>query len=123
MTGPGIGAEFRRQAACPQLLGHLVPALRAGDAISKPVGRGLRRARDSGIGNQRGFERTGVPGVSAEVQTRFRTVREARIHRDYGTFMYPETYIVDSTGKVLRKYEEALDWSSADVRSYLDSLL
>jgi len=54
---------------------------------------------------------------------RFRTVREARIHRDYGTFMYPETYIVDSTGKVLRKYEEALDWSSADVRSYLDSLL
>jgi peroxiredoxin len=54
---------------------------------------------------------------------RFRTVREARIHREYGTFMYPETYIVDSTGKVLRKYEEGLDRSIPDVRAYLDSLL
>jgi peroxiredoxin len=54
---------------------------------------------------------------------RFLTAREARIHRDYGTFMYPETYIVDSTGKVLRKYEEAVDWSSPKVRAYLDSLL
>ena len=56
-------------------------------------------------------------------QPRFLTAREARIHRDYGTFMYPETYIVDSTGKVVRKYEEAVDWSSPSIRAYLDSLL
>lgn len=54
---------------------------------------------------------------------RFLTARDAVIHRDYGTFMYPETYIIDSTGKVVQKIAEGADWSSPNVRSYLDSLL
>ncbi|MGA3097279.1 MAG: TlpA disulfide reductase family protein [Bryobacteraceae bacterium] len=54
---------------------------------------------------------------------RFLTARDSRIHRDYGTFMYPETYIIDSTGKVVQKIAEGADWSSPNVRSYLDSLL
>jgi peroxiredoxin len=54
---------------------------------------------------------------------RFLTVREALIHRDFGTFMYPETYIIDSTGKVVKKIAEGADWSSPSVRSYLDSVL
>ena len=37
--------------------------------------------------------------------------------------MYPETYIIDSSGKVLRKYMEPLDWMSRETRSYIDSLL
>jgi peroxiredoxin len=53
----------------------------------------------------------------------FLTARDARIHRDYGTFVYPETYIIDSSGKVAQKIAEAADWSSPDVRRYIDSLL
>ena len=53
----------------------------------------------------------------------FLTARDARIHRDYGTFVYPETYIIDSSGKVAQKIAEGADWSSPDVRRYIDSLL
>jgi thiol-disulfide isomerase/thioredoxin len=54
---------------------------------------------------------------------RFLTARDSRIHRDYGTFMYPETYFIDANGKVIRKLEEPEDWSNPNVRAYLDSLL
>ncbi len=53
----------------------------------------------------------------------FLTVRDQQIHRDYGTFMYPETYIIDSKGKVVQKIAEGVDWSSANVRAFVDSLL
>jgi len=53
----------------------------------------------------------------------FLTVRESDIHEDYGTFMYPETYVIDAQGKVLRKFVEPLDWTSPDVTQYFNSLL
>ncbi len=53
----------------------------------------------------------------------FLTVREGQIHREYGTFMYPETYIIDASGKVVQKIEEAADWSQPNVRSFIESLL
>jgi len=53
----------------------------------------------------------------------FLTARELKTHEDYGTFMYPETYIIDSHGKVVKKIAEAVDWASPDVRNYIDSLL
>jgi cytochrome c biogenesis protein CcmG/thiol:disulfide interchange protein DsbE len=53
----------------------------------------------------------------------FLTVRDARIHRDYGTFVYPETYIIDSRGQVVQKIAEGADWSNPQIRSYIDSLL
>ncbi len=59
----------------------------------------------------------------AKYKPNFLTARDARIHRDYGTFMYPETYIIESSGKVAHKIAEGADWSSPDVRRYIDSLL
>jgi cytochrome c biogenesis protein CcmG, thiol:disulfide interchange protein DsbE len=53
----------------------------------------------------------------------FLTARDAKIHRDYGTFMYPETYVIDSSGKVVQKIAEGADWSSPNVRAFFDSLL
>jgi cytochrome c biogenesis protein CcmG, thiol:disulfide interchange protein DsbE len=53
----------------------------------------------------------------------FLTAREFKTHEDYGTFMYPETYIIDATGKVLRKYAEPVNWMSQDTLSYINSLL
>jgi len=53
----------------------------------------------------------------------FLTARESKTHEDYGTFMYPETYIIDAGGKVLRKYPEPLDFMSADNLSFINSVL
>lgn len=53
----------------------------------------------------------------------FLTAREFKIHEDYGTYMYPETYLIDSHGKVLRKIAEGADWNDPQLRAYIDSLL
>jgi cytochrome c biogenesis protein CcmG/thiol:disulfide interchange protein DsbE len=51
------------------------------------------------------------------------TVRDTKIHADYGTFMYPETYIIDSKGRVVRKYAEAVDFGGQEVTQLVNSLL
>jgi cytochrome c biogenesis protein CcmG/thiol:disulfide interchange protein DsbE len=53
----------------------------------------------------------------------FLTARETDLHADYGTFMYPETYIIGADGKVLKKIIEPLDWTSPQITQYVDSLL
>jgi thiol-disulfide isomerase/thioredoxin len=53
----------------------------------------------------------------------FLTAREFKIHEDYGTYMYPETYLIDSRGKVVRKIAEGADWNDPQLRAYIDSLL
>jgi thiol-disulfide isomerase/thioredoxin len=51
------------------------------------------------------------------------TARDSKVHADYGTFMYPETYIISANGRVLRKYAEAVDFTSPELTQYLNSLL
>jgi cytochrome c biogenesis protein CcmG/thiol:disulfide interchange protein DsbE len=53
----------------------------------------------------------------------FLTVREDKLHEDFGTFMYPETYIIDPNGKVLKKIAEAADWNDPQLVQYISSLL
>ncbi len=53
----------------------------------------------------------------------FLTARDFQIHEDYGTYMYPETYIIDAKGKVVKKIPEGADWNDPSVRQYIDSLL
>jgi peroxiredoxin len=53
----------------------------------------------------------------------FLTARESKIHEDYGTFMYPETYIIDAKGKVVQKLAEAADWMDPKMVAYVNSLL
>jgi cytochrome c biogenesis protein CcmG, thiol:disulfide interchange protein DsbE len=53
----------------------------------------------------------------------FFTARDTRLHADYGTFMYPETYIIDAQGKVLKKIAEPADWMAPEVTRFIDSLL
>ncbi len=56
-------------------------------------------------------------------QPTFLTARDFKVHEDYGTFMYPETYIIDAKGKVLKKIAEPADWMAPGVTQYIDSLL
>jgi len=43
--------------------------------------------------------------------------------QDYGTVMYPETYIIDRKGKILRKIIGPQDWNSPEMVSYFDAIL
>jgi cytochrome c biogenesis protein CcmG, thiol:disulfide interchange protein DsbE len=40
----------------------------------------------------------------------------------YGTFKFPETYIIDRNGIVRRKFIGAVDWTEPDVMEYLGKL-
>jgi cytochrome c biogenesis protein CcmG, thiol:disulfide interchange protein DsbE len=42
---------------------------------------------------------------------------------EYGTVMYPETYIIDRKGKILRKIIGPQDWNSAEMSAYFDAIL
>ncbi len=53
----------------------------------------------------------------------FLTTREFKTHEDYGTFMYPETYVIDANGRVVQKYAEAVDWTSPEIAKVVNSLL
>jgi peroxiredoxin len=40
----------------------------------------------------------------------------------YGTFKYPETYVIDKDGKIVRKFIGATDWTAPDVVEYFNKL-
>jgi len=45
-----------------------------------------------------------------------------RIAESYGTYGYPETYIIDRQGRIARKIIGPQDWSSPDIVNYLENL-
>ena len=53
----------------------------------------------------------------------FLTARDSKIHEDFGTFIYPETYIIDAGGRVLKKIAEPADWMDPRITQYIDSVL
>lgn len=53
----------------------------------------------------------------------YRDPVKGRIALDYGTSMYPETYIIDRNGRIDRKIVGEQDWSSPEITAYLNSLL
>jgi cytochrome c biogenesis protein CcmG, thiol:disulfide interchange protein DsbE len=59
-----------------------------------------------------------------KVHVAFDTARDpsADISARYGTFQYPESYIIKN-GVVMRKYGNAEDWLSEDMTQYIKSLL
>ena len=53
----------------------------------------------------------------------YRDPVKGKIALEYGTSMYPETYIIDRRGRIDRKIVGEQDWSSPEINSYLASLL
>jgi|SRR5919108_1236418 peroxiredoxin len=47
----------------------------------------------------------------------------APIANGYGTSMYPETYVIDRQGKILRKFYTLQEWDSPEMLAYFDSIL
>lgn len=51
------------------------------------------------------------------------TVRDTQHQNEvYGTFKFPETYIIDRNGKIVRKFIGTQDWISRDIVDYLQKL-
>jgi peroxiredoxin len=48
---------------------------------------------------------------------------DKKISTRYGTFMYPETYLVDKGGKVAYKVVGAIDWTSSELLKFLNVLI
>jgi len=40
----------------------------------------------------------------------------------YGTFKFPETYVIDKDGKIVRKFIGATDWTSPELLDYFNKL-
>jgi len=59
----------------------------------------------------------------AKYKPSFLTVRERKLHEEFGTFMYPETYIIGADGKVLRKIAQGADWMDPNLLGDFDKLL
>ncbi len=59
-----------------------------------------------------------------KVHVAFQTARDgnADISSEYGTFQFPETYVIEN-GRILRKFANAEDWTSDDMTQYIQSLL
>ncbi len=48
---------------------------------------------------------------------------EANIPTSYGTFKWPETYVIDRSGKVVQKYIGPRDWSDPNIVNSIKALL
>ena len=59
------------------------------------------------------------------VKPAFLTARdpESNLPASYGTYLYPETYIIDQNGKVVYKEVAARDWMDPAFLNYFQSLL
>jgi thiol-disulfide isomerase/thioredoxin len=64
----------------------------------------------------RSFVKKNMPGVL--------TVRDGnrRSNSLYGTFAFPETFIIDRQGVIQRKFIGAVDWTSPEIVDYLTKL-
>jgi cytochrome c biogenesis protein CcmG, thiol:disulfide interchange protein DsbE len=63
-------------------------------------------------------------GFLDRIHVSFDTARDpgADIANEYGTFQYPESYIIKD-GRIVRKFDNAADWTSDDITQYVESLL
>ena len=54
----------------------------------------------------------------------FLTIREPSQNTEhmYGTVQIPETYVIDRTGRIRRKFVSSQDWTSPDIVRYLTSI-
>jgi peroxiredoxin len=52
------------------------------------------------------------------------TVRDAqqKSNQLYGTFKFPETYVIDRDGKIRRKFISSVDWNDPEIIDFLSKL-
>ena len=48
---------------------------------------------------------------------------EAATAKRFGSTQYPETYIVNSAGRVIYRLQGGIDWTDKDIQKRIDQLL
>ena len=98
------------------------PCIEETPSLSQFAQEYARQGR-GGAGRQRGSGPQAYRAFLRKFNPAFLTARDLKLHEDYGTYMYPETYIIDAKGKVLQKLAEPADWIDPKLTGYIDSLL
>ena len=59
-----------------------------------------------------------------EHRINFTTIRDGQQHSNalFGTFVFPDTYVIDRKGEIRRKFINAQDWTSPEIVNYLSHL-
>jgi cytochrome c biogenesis protein CcmG, thiol:disulfide interchange protein DsbE len=59
-----------------------------------------------------------------EHPVKFATIRDGAQHSNalYGTFRFPETYVIDRQGRIRRKFIGAQNWTTPEILQYLSHL-
>jgi cytochrome c biogenesis protein CcmG/thiol:disulfide interchange protein DsbE len=59
-----------------------------------------------------------------EHRINFTTIRDGQRHSNalFGTFVFPDTYVIDRKGEIRRKFINAQDWTSPEIVKYLSQL-
>jgi len=102
---------------CPPCIDE-IPSL---DAMAKQLGpKGVVVLGVSVDRNEAAYER-----FRKQAQIGFLTARdpEARISASYGTFKYPETYVIDSRGRVRQKHIGPRNWLEPEILQSIEALL
>lgn len=55
----------------------------------------------------------------------FTTIRDGSQHSNdlYGTYRFPETYIIDQQGRIRRKFIGPIEWTTPEILEYLSDLV
>ncbi len=102
---------------CPPCIDE-IPSL---DAMAKQLGpKGVVVLGVSVDRNEAAYER-----FRKQARIGFLTARdpEARISSSYGTFKYPETYVIDSRGRVRQKHIGPRNWMEPEILQSIEALL
>jgi hypothetical protein len=105
-------------------LGYLLSALRRGDAVADANAANAEgQGRDS-AGGERGRGPGQLQTFLKDHGVNLLPVRKGdqKSNALYGTFKFPETYIIDRNGIVRRNFIGAIDWTAPDVLEYLGKL-
>jgi cytochrome c biogenesis protein CcmG/thiol:disulfide interchange protein DsbE len=118
--------RLARQSGGSEFLGVVVPAMRrrgAGDECAARENFAGRGATILGISVD--DDNTAYEDFLKQYAVNFPTYRDTTkgIAENYGTRMYPETYIIDREGRIDRKLIGPQDWTSAEMMAYFDTLL
>jgi peroxiredoxin len=87
-----------------------------------------QRLRDSGVivlGVSVDEDENSYKTFLERAKVSFFTARdpEAAISARFGTYRYPETYVIDAQGKVVQKIVGPTDWTDERMMSYIKSIL
>jgi cytochrome c biogenesis protein CcmG, thiol:disulfide interchange protein DsbE len=101
---------------CPPCRDEL-PSLNRLEAKLAPIGGTV-------LGVSVDDDETAYRNFLEQYRVTFPTYRDPtkKIAESYGTYEYPETYIIDRKGRIARKIIGAQDWSSSDMLAYLENL-